>query len=70
VAKFKVEFEFRGKEEVTRTEIRRALGLRNRWNTLFVQKFVHGDFIVTGSIVVVQYPRIRNLLLDKMNPFF
>jgi hypothetical protein len=40
---FEVEFEFREKEEVTRTHIRRVCGLWNRWNTLFVQNVFHGD---------------------------
>jgi hypothetical protein len=30
------------KEEVTWTQIRRVWGLRNHWNTLFVQNFFHG----------------------------
>jgi hypothetical protein len=32
---FEVEFEFREKEEVTRTQIRRVWGLRNHWKPLF-----------------------------------
>jgi len=43
--------------------------LRNHWNTLFVQKFVHGDDSVTGSIVAMQHPSVHNLWPDTMNPF-
>jgi len=50
---FEVEFEFREKEEVTRTQIRRLRGLRSHWNTLFGQKSVHGYGSVTGSTVVM-----------------
>ena len=50
---FEVEFEFRVKEEVIRTQIRRVWGLRNHWNILFGKRFVHGDGSVTGSVVVV-----------------
>jgi len=46
---FEVEFEFWEKEEVTRTQIRRIWWLQNHWNTLFGQKFFHGDGSVTGS---------------------
>jgi len=49
---FEVEFEFREKEEVTGTQIRRLSGLRNHWNTIFGQKFLHADGSVTGSVVV------------------
>ena len=35
----------------------------------FGQKFVHGDGSVTGSIVVMQHPSVRNLWPDTMNPF-
>ena len=64
-----VEFEFTEKQEVTRTQIRRVWGLRNHWNTIFGQKFVHGDGSVTGSVVVWQHPSARNLWPDTMNPF-
>jgi len=66
---FEVEFEFWEKEEVTRTQIRQALGLRHHCNTLSGQKFVHGDGSVTGSIVVTQHPSVHNLWPDTMNPF-
>ena len=36
--------------------------------TFFGQKFVHGDCSVTGSIVVMQHPSVRNLWPDTMNP--
>ena len=36
---------------------------------LFGQKFVHGDGSVTGSIVVMQHPSVRNLWPDTINPF-
>jgi len=35
----------------------------------FGQKFVHGDGSVTGNIVVMQHPSVRNLWPDTMNPF-
>ena len=38
-------------------------------NYFFGQKFVHGDGIVTGSIVVMQHPSVCNLWPDTMNPF-
>jgi len=66
---FEVEFEFREKEQVTRSQIRRALGLRKRWNTIFGQNFVQGDVIVARSIVVVQQPLVRSLWPDTMNPY-
>ena len=34
----------------------------------FGKKFVHGDGSVTGSIVVMQHPTVRNLWLDTTNP--
>jgi hypothetical protein len=36
---------------------------------LFWPKIVHGDGSVTGGIVVMQNPRVRNLWPDTMNPF-
>jgi len=66
---FEVEFEFREKEEVIRTHIRRVWGFRNHWHTVFGKIFVHGDGSVTGSVVVIQYPSVRNLWPDTMNPF-
>ena len=45
------------------------MGLRNHWNALFGQKFFHGDGRVTGSIVVMQHPSVRNLWPDMMDPF-
>ena len=36
---------------------------------IFGQKFIHGDGSVTGSIVVMQHPSVRNLWPDTMNPF-
>jgi len=66
---FEVKVEFREKEEVTRTQIRRVWWLRNHWNTLFGKKFVHGDGSVTGSVVMMQHTSVRNLWLDMMNPF-
>jgi hypothetical protein len=56
---FEVEFEFLEKEEVTRTHIRRVLGLRNHWITLLGQTFVYGDGSVTGSVTVIQHPSVR-----------
>jgi hypothetical protein len=56
---FDVEFEFREKEEVTRTHIRRALELEKHWNTIFAQNVVHGEGNVTGSVVVIQHPSDR-----------
>ena len=35
----------------------------------FGQKFVHGDGSVTGSIVVMQRPSVRNLWPNTTNPF-
>jgi len=64
-----VEFEFWEKKEVTRTQIRWVWWLWNHWSTFFGQKFVHGDGSVTGSIVVMQHPKVRNLWPDTMNPF-
>jgi len=46
-----------------------SMGLQNHWNTLFGQKFVHRDGSVTGSVVVMQHPNVRNLWPDMMNPF-
>ena len=66
---FEVEFVFREKEEVIRTQIRLVWGLRNHWNTLFGKTFVQGDGSVTGSVVVMQYPSVRNLWPDTINPF-
>jgi len=66
---FEVQFVFREKEEVTWAQIRRVWGLRNHWNILFGQKFVHRDGSVTGSAVVMQHPSVRNLWLNGMNPF-
>jgi hypothetical protein len=34
------------------------------------QKFFHGDDSVTGSIVVMQYPSVRNVWPDTMNPSY
>ena len=65
---FEVEFEFREKQEVARTQIRRGWGLRNRWNNLFGQTFVHGHGSVTGS-AVMQHPSVRSLWSDTMKPF-
>ena len=45
------------------------MGLRNHWNTLFGQKFVHGDGIVTGSVVVMHHPSVRHLWPYTINPF-
>jgi len=64
-----VKFEFREKEEVTRTQIRQVWWLQNNWNTLFGQKFVHGDGSVTGSVIVMQHPSVCNLWPDTMNAF-
>ena len=58
-----------GKGNFTWAQIRRVWGLRSHWNTLSGQKFVHGDVSVTGSVVVMQHPRVRNLWPDTMNPF-
>ena len=69
MAAFEVEFGLRVKEEVTQTQIRRVWGLRNHWNTLCGQKFVHGDDGVTRSVVVMHHPSVRNLWPDMMNPF-
>jgi hypothetical protein len=66
---FEVKFEFREKEEVTRTQIRRVQWLRNHWDTLLGQKFVHGNGSVTGSVVVMRHPSARNLWPDTINPF-
>ena len=66
---FEVELEFREKDEVTRTQIRRLWGLRNHWNTLFGQNFLHGDGSVTEGVVVMQRPSVCNLCPDTMNPF-
>ena len=63
---FEVEFEFREKEEVTRTQIRRLWGLWNHWNNLFGQKYVHGDGIVTGSVVVMQYPSVTMIPISDL----
>ena len=35
----------------------------------FGENFVHGDGNVTGCIVVLQHPSVRNLWPDTMNPF-
>ena len=35
----------------------------------FWSKFVHGDGSVTGSVVVIQHPSVRNLWPDTINPF-
>jgi hypothetical protein len=48
-----------GKEEITRTQIRRVWELRNHWNNLFGQNVFHGDGSVTGSVVVMQHPSGR-----------
>jgi hypothetical protein len=56
---FDVVFEFREKEEITRTQIRQVWGQRTQWNAPFGQNFVHGDGNVTGSVVVMQYPTVR-----------
>ena len=37
--------------------------------TLFGQTFFHGDDSVTGRVVVMQHPSIRNLWPDRMKPF-
>ena len=66
---FEMEFEFQEKEEVTQTQIRRVWGLRNHWNTLFGQKFVHRDRSVTGRFVMMQHPSVHNLWPDAMNTF-
>jgi hypothetical protein len=66
---FEVKFEFREKEEVTRTQIGRVWGLRNHWNTNFGQKFFHGDNSVRGSVFVLQHPSVCILWPDIMNPF-
>ena len=68
-ATFEVEFEFRGMEEDTRTQIKRVWGLRNRWNTVFGQKLVQGNGSLTGRVVVLQHPSVRNVWPDTMNPF-
>jgi hypothetical protein len=56
---FEVEFEFREKEEVTRTLNRQVRGLWKHWNTIFGQNFFHGDGSVTGMVVVMQHPSVR-----------
>jgi len=66
---FEVQFGFREMEEVIRTQIRRLCGLRNHWDTLFGQRLVHGDGRVTGSLVMMQHPSVRNLWPDMLNPF-
>ena len=35
-----------------------------------LKKIFHGDGSVTGSIVVMQHPRVRNLCPDTMKPFY
>ena len=60
-----VEFEFWETGEVTRTQTGQIRGLQNHWNTLFGQKFVHGDGSVTGSLVVMQHPSVHNLRLGR-----
>jgi hypothetical protein len=55
---FEVEFEFREKEEVKRTQTRQVWGLQNQWNMLFGQQFIHRDGNVTGSIVIMQHPSV------------
>jgi len=45
------------------------MGLRNHWNAFLVKKFFHGDGSVTGSVVVMQHPSVRNLWPDMKNPF-
>ena len=47
---FDMEFEFGEKEEVIRTQIRQVWRQRNHWNTLFGQKYVHGDGIATRAL--------------------
>ena len=64
-----MEFEFREKEEVTWTQIRRVWGLRNHWNILFGQGLFHGDGSVSGGVVVMQHPSVGSLWPDTLNPF-
>ena len=66
---FEVEIEFRGKEEVTRGQIRLVWGLRNCWNRFFGQKFVHGDGSVTDSVAAMEHPIVLALWPDTLNPF-
>ena len=68
MANFDMEFEFGEKEKVTRTQIRQVWKLRNHWNTLFGQKYVHGDGIASVSDAVMQYSNVRNLWPDTIDP--
>jgi hypothetical protein len=36
-----------------------SMELRNHWNTLFRQYFIHGDGNVTASVVVIQHLSVR-----------
>jgi len=47
----------------------RVLGLLNHWNTVFGQKFFHGDGSVIGSFVVMEHPSVSSLWPDTMNTF-
>jgi len=67
---FEVQFEFREREEFTWIQIRRIWGLRNHCYTLLGKKIVHGDGSVTGSVVVMQHPSVRNLWPNTMKPFY
>jgi hypothetical protein len=47
-----------GKRKGTQTLIRQVWRLQNHWNTLYGQNFIHGDGIVTGSVVMMQHPSV------------
>ena len=51
----KVEFEFREREEVTRTQIRRVLGLRDYWNAHFGQNFVQSHYFLDTPRIALEH---------------
>jgi hypothetical protein len=66
---FEVKFEFREKDEVPRTQIRRVWSLRSQWNKLFGQKVVQGDGSVKKERCRYAASSVRNLRPDTMNLF-
>ena len=69
MAPFQLVFEPGEEKEVTGTEIRRIVGLRNHRNAFLCQKLIDGDCRVTWSVVVVQHPSACNAWSHTCHPF-
>ena len=66
---FEVEFEFREKKKSHGLRSGEYGGCGTTGITFFRQKFICGDGSVTGSVIVMQHPSVRNLWPDRMKLF-